>query len=75
MKPNCIFIVFGQFVERDFSNVKSVVTKVVPNIGERIFFEGYKYKVHDKLINYTSVEDFDDMEDSRRGKEVIWIFV
>ena len=75
MKPNCIFIVFGRVVNKDFSNVKSIITKVVPNIGESIIFEKILYRVTDKNINYTSVEDFDDINDVDRGKETIWIFV
>ena len=75
MKPTCIFIVFGKHVEKDFSNVKSIVTKVVPNIGESIIFEKGLYRVKDKNINYTSVEGFDDIDDVDRGKETIWIFV
>jgi len=75
MKPDCIFIVFGAIINKDFSNVKSIATKVVPNIGESILFEKISYKVTDKNINYTSVEDFDDIDDPDRGKETIWIFV
>lgn len=75
MKPNCIFIVIGDQVNEYFSNVKSITTKVVPNIGESIVFGKRTYRVRDKKISYTSVEDFDDIDDINRGKEVIWIFV
>ena len=69
-----IFIVFGEEVAKDFSNIKSIQTKVIPNIGEEIIFEGILYKVHRKVINYKHVEDY-DLKDKDRGKEMICIFV
>ena len=74
MKPNCIFIVFGKEVNNNLSNVKSIATKVVPNIGETITMQRELYRVIDKNINYSSVEDY-DIDEEGRGKETIWIFV
>lgn len=75
MKPNCIFLVFGNEVKKDFSNVKSITTKVVPNIGESIIIFKEQYTVVSKNINYSSVEDYDNLNDADRGKETIWIYL
>ena len=61
-------------IEKDFSNVKSIDTKVVPNIGEEISLKSGWYKVKRKLINYTQVEGY-DLDSSERGGESIYIFV
>ena len=74
MKTKCIFIVFGGKIEKDFSNVKSIDTKVVPNIGDEIALKSGWYKVKRKLINYTQVEEY-DLDSSERGGESIYIFI
>ena len=74
MKVKCIFIVFGDKIKKDFSNVKSIDTKVVPNIGEEISLKSGWYKVKRKLINYIQVEEY-DLDSSERGGESIYIFV
>lgn len=74
MKPTCIFIVDGNYIKEDFSNVTTIDTKVVPNIGEKIYFRRETRRVVDKIINYSQVEDY-DLKDSGRGKETIYIFI
>lgn len=74
MKPTCIFIVEGNYLKEDLSNMKVISTKVVPNIGERIVFRGETRKVVDKVINYSQVESY-DLKDLDRGKEMIYIFI
>lgn len=74
MKPTCIFIVFGTNIKKDFSNVKTIDTKVVPNIGEEIYFDKNWHKVRRKLINYSQVENH-DIDSPDRGKEMIYIFI
>lgn len=36
MKVNCIFVVFGNTLAEDFSNMKSISTRIIPNIGDTI---------------------------------------
>lgn len=74
MKPTCIFIVDGNYLKEDLSNMKVIDTKVVPNIGERIHFRGETRKVVNKVINYSQVESY-DLKDLDRGKEMIYIFI
>lgn len=74
MKPTHIFLVFGKEIKKDFSNVKSIDTKVIPNIGEEIVLKDGVYKVHRKLINYVNIQDY-DLKEEGRGGEMIYIFV
>lgn len=74
MKPTCIFLVFGQEVDKDLSNLKTINTKVVPNVGEEIIFRGGLYKVKRKVINYSQVENH-AIDSDERGKEMIYIFI
>lgn len=71
-----LFIVFGKSLEIDLSNIKSIKTKVIPNIGEEIVYDRKPYIVRRKTINYTHVQgyDFDEYSEGR-GKEEIFIMV
>ena len=70
---DCIFVVFGE-MKADFSNIKSIETKVIPNIGESIVVNKQRWKVTDKVINYRNVENY-SYEDEGRGGELCYIFV
>ncbi len=74
MKTKCIFIVFGDEVDVNFSNVKSIDTKVVPNIGEEINIKKGLFEVRRKVISYKNVEEH-DLSSPERGGELIYIFV
>lgn len=74
MKTKCIFIVFGNEVNKDFTNIKTINTKVVPNVGDEISLKNGWFRVKRKLINYTQVEDF-ELDSLERGGESIYIFV
>ena len=74
MKPNCIFIVLGNTLKEDFSNVVTIDTKIIPNVGEEIYFQKTSSVVKRKVINYAQVEDY-DLDNPNRGKEVIYIFI
>lgn len=50
---DCIFIVYGKTVNSDFSNIKVLKTKVIPNIGDTICVFGERLKVINRLIDYT----------------------
>lgn len=71
---DCIFIVYGKTVNNDFSNIKSLKTKVIPNIGDTIVAFGERLKVIDRYIDYTQVEKY-DLDDPGRGGEGCYIFV
>lgn len=70
-----IFIVFGNNVNSDFSNVKSLTTRIIPNKDEKFVFDRKKYLVIDKIIDYTQVEHYNNIDDPERGQEIIYIFV
>lgn len=74
MKTKCITLVFGNEIDKDFSNVKTIDTKIVPNVGEEIMIKQGLFKVKRKIINYKNVEDY-DLDSSERGGEMIYIFV
>ena len=74
MKKPGIFIVLCNKINIDLSNIKTIDTLVVPNIGENIVFNHLRLKVVDKLIDYSNVEDY-NFEDSGRGAENIYLFV
>lgn len=74
MSAKNIFVVFGEEIDKEFSNIKTIDTKVVPNIGEQIAISRTAYKVVNKLIDYSSVEDY-ELKDVDRGRERIYIFV
>ena len=68
------FVVFGDEITKDMSNVKVIETKVIPNIGEQINFQDKNWRVKDKLISYKQVEGY-DIKDPDRGGEMIYCFV
>lgn len=72
--PNCIFNVNGVSINKDFTNVSSIETLVVPNIGDEIYFNNQVFKVHKRLISYKMVEDY-ELTSNERGREMIYIFV
>lgn len=74
MKAKCIMLVFGDKIEKDFSNVTSIATKIIPNVGEEITLKSGWYKVKRKLINYINVEEY-ELDDKGRGGELVYIFV
>ncbi len=74
MKTKFIMLVFGNEIDNDFSNVKSIDTKIVPNVGEEIAINKGLFKVKRKVINYKNVEDY-DLDSSERGGEKIYIFI
>ena len=74
MKVKHIFLVFGDKIKEDFSNVKSIDTTIVPNIGEELVLKSGWYKVRRKSINYMHVEDY-ELDSTERGGEMIYIFV
>lgn len=74
MSAKCITLVFGNFINKDFSNVKSIDTKIIPNIGEEINTKEGVLKVKRKVIDYKNVEDY-DLDSLERGGEFIYIFV
>jgi hypothetical protein len=71
---NGIFIVFGNKANSDFSNIRSLATKVIPQVGDKIYFDKKHLKVTGRMINYSQVEDY-DLGDADRGSEMIYIFV
>ena len=71
---DCIFLVYGTSVNSDFSNIKSLKTKVIPNIGDTIVVFGKRLKVIDRCFDYTQVEKY-DIDDSGRGGECVYLFV
>lgn len=72
---DCIFLVYGTSVNSDFSNIKSLKTKVIPNINDTIVAFGKRLKVIDRYIDYTQVEKYNDLDDSGRGGECVYLFV
>jgi hypothetical protein len=71
---NGIFIVFGNKANSDLSNIKSLSTKVIPQVGDNIYFDKKHLTVTGRMINYSQVEDY-DLGDPDRGSEMIYIFV
>lgn len=71
---DCIFIVYGKTANHDFSNIKSLNTKVIPNIGDTIVAFGERLKVIDRYIDYTQVEIY-DLDDPGRGGEYCYVMV
>ncbi len=74
MKAKCIMLVFGNEIDKDFSNITSIDTKIIPNVGEEISIKKGLFKVKRKVINYRNVEDY-DFDNSERGGELIYIFI
>lgn len=74
-KINSFFIVFGSHVYGDYSNINVIYSTLIPSIGDEIIFKGKNYKVHGRKINYSQVEDYNDVHDLDRGCEMIHIFV
>ena len=71
---NCIFIVFGNHIQDDPSNLKSINTKVIPLTGDTIALNSGIYTVIGRCINYTQVQNYQP-DSKERGGEVIYIFV
>lgn len=74
MKVKYIFVVFGDKIEKDFSNVKTINTKVIPSLGDEIRLVSGLYQVKRKLIDYYGVEGY-ELDNPDRGGERIYIFV
>lgn len=74
MNTKCIMLVFGNEIDKDLSNVKSIYTMIVPNLGEEIIISQGLFKVKRKVIHYKNVEDY-DLDSPERGEEVIYIFI
>jgi hypothetical protein len=70
-----VFLVFGRLIEKDFSNVKSLTTKTIPNIGEVIRLKKGTFRVVEKLVDYRQVEDYNELEDVDRGGELVYLFL
>lgn len=69
------FLVLGNSVNKDYSNIKVIKTTVIPNVGDIIAFKNKVVrKVTGKMINYTQVEDYNELDDPDRGCEMIHIF-
>jgi hypothetical protein len=66
MKNPCIFIVFGNSLNKDLSNVQTINTDIIPNVGERIYLKSGGYLIKDKIINYSQVEHY-GIDDPNRG--------
>lgn len=71
---NVIFIVFGNKANSDLSNIRSLATKVIPQVGDKIYFDKKHLKVTGRMIDYSQVEDY-DLDNPHRGSEIIYIFV
>ena len=69
-----IFIVFGKEMKEDFSNIKTINTRIIPNTGDNIALKDGIYKVLSRTIDYRQVQDY-TKDDSGRGGEYIYIFV
>lgn len=74
MSAKCIMLVFGNEIAKDFSNVKSIDTKIIPNVGEEIVIAKGLFKVKRKIINYKNVEEY-ELDHPHRGGELIYIFI
>ena len=72
--PNSFYIVFGSSINPNVDNVKVVNSLVIPNIGETIIYDKKVYLVTAKTITYQHVFKY-DLNNSDRGKEMIFIFV
>lgn len=72
---DCIFIVFGSKCNEDWSNYRSLATKVIPNIGDEIRIDSKWWKVIRKMIDYTQVDCYTEIDDPGRGGEIVTIFV
>lgn len=70
----CFFIVYGKHINNNFDNVKSISTRVIPNIGETIIAFDGRLKVNDKVITYKHVENY-ELDDPNRGGEMVYVFV
>lgn len=70
-----IFIIYGKTANNDFSNIRSVTTKVIPNIGDTICVFGERLKVINRLIDYTQVEKYTELDHPDRGGESVYVFV
>jgi hypothetical protein len=42
---NCIFIVFGKQINKEFDNLKTINTKVIPNVGDILVLNDGKFLV------------------------------
>ena len=70
----CIFLVKGEVVLKDYSNVSTINTKIIPNIGESIVTKEGMHIVNNKVVDYRQVEGY-TLEDEGRGQELIYIFI
>lgn len=68
------FIVFGKDINKDFSNIKSIESLIIPNIGETIIYRNEHYKINNKIISYQMVEGY-ELNQEGRGGEMVWVFV
>jgi len=73
-KLDSIFLVYGDKIDEKWSNVKSLDTKVVPNIGETLMMTAGSYRVIDKVIDYRQVSGYDGSSPDRGG-ELVYIFI
>ena len=51
-----IFIVFGKEMKKDFSNIKTIDTRIIPNTGDNIALKDGVYKVLSRTIDYRQVQ-------------------
>ena len=70
----CIFLVFGNQINNDFSNVKAIDTKVIPNKDDFLALKEGVYLVTGRYINYKNVEDYTETSPDRGG-ELIYIYL
>jgi len=73
-KLDCIFVVFGKFIEKDLSNIQTINTKVIPNKGDVITFGNRRFEVINRVIDYSQVYGY-NRDSKERGGEGIYIFV
>ena len=69
-----IFIVYGDEIKDDMTNVEVVETNIIPNVGEYISLSRGTYIVLKKIVDYKQVEAY-IIGNPERGEERIFIFV
>lgn len=74
MKVSSIFVIFDDVIAEDFSNMQTINTRVIPNIGDTIRVRSNNYLVTNRVIVYSHVEGY-ELNDPDRGSEVIFIYV
>lgn len=73
-QPNSFFVIFGKSIDKDGSNIKVVHTLVIPNVNDTIKINKHRYRVTDRIIDYSQVENH-VLDSDERGKESIYIFL